>query len=164
MPQWLNPEQYRLVQASVPIVCVDIVPLKMNGSAIDAIGLILRDTPHQGRRWCLVGGRVLRDESLAQAAARHLRETLGNAIRFSLDPDIQPVYVSQYFPTPRPPGVLDPRQHSVAMNYLVPIEGEVRAGGEAHQFQWFPPTSLPTPTEFGFQQDLVLAECLRRAR
>jgi ADP-ribose pyrophosphatase YjhB (NUDIX family) len=160
---WLSDDEYRRVQQSVPIACVDIAPLRLSvDGEIESIGLILRDTPHQGRRWCLVGGRIMRDESLAEAAGRHLRTTLGNAVRFTIEADTQPVYVSQYFTSRREVGVIDPRQHSIAMNYLVPIDGPITPAGEAHAFQWFKPEALPGRDEFGFEQDRVLAECLRR--
>lgn len=162
---WLSDDDYRRVQRSVPIACVDIAPLRLStGGAIESIGLILRDTPHQGRRWCLVGGRILRDESLVAAAGRHLRQTLGDGVRFTIEADAQPVYVSQYFTSRREVGVIDPRQHSIAMNYLVAVAGPIAPTGEAHAFQWFTPEALPGPDEFGFEQDRVLAECLRRLR
>ena len=164
MSRWLSPEEYKRVQETVPIVCVDIVPLRRKGGTPESIGLILRDTPSQGRRWCLVGGRVLRDETLTDAVARHLRHTLGDRIRFGLDPDAQPIYVAQYFTSRTPPGLIDPRQHSVAMTYCIDIEGPVKAQGEAHEFNWFDPQRLPAPAEFGFEQDRVLDECLRRIR
>src|SRR5579884_2882994 len=119
---WLSDAEYERVRQTVPIVCVDIVSVRRGDDGrIREVGLILRDTPHQGRRWCLVGGRVRKDETLSEAAARHLRETLGPDVRFTLDRDVQPVYVSQYFPTRRPVGVIDPRQHSVAMNFILPV-------------------------------------------
>jgi ADP-ribose pyrophosphatase YjhB (NUDIX family) len=160
---WLREDDYRLIQNSVPIACVDIAPLRLDErGGIEAIGLIFRDTPHQGRRWCLVGGRVQRNETLAAAASRQLRQTLGDGIRFQLDPDDQPVYVAQYFPTRQPVGVIDPRQHAVTMNYFVAIEGEIVPKGEALEFRWFAPDSLPNPDQFGFEQDRVLRECLAR--
>jgi ADP-ribose pyrophosphatase YjhB (NUDIX family) len=160
---WLSDDDYRRVQRSVPIACVDIAPLQLSSrGTIESIGLILRDTPHQGRRWCLVGGRIMRDESITEAAARHLRQTLGAAIRFTIAPDAQPIYVSQYFTSRREVGVIDPRQHSIAVNYLVAVAGPVTPEGEAHEFRWFPANALPGPHEFGFEQDRVLAECLRR--
>ena len=163
MPAWLSAERYREVRESVPIACVDVIALGLSpGAAIERVGLILRDTPHQGRRWCLVGGRVLRDETLAEAVARHLRETLGPRVQFSLEPDAQPVYVSQYFPTRKPVGVIDPRQHSVAMNYCLPIHGPIVAAGEAHAFEWFPVNRLPERDAFGFEQDRVLETCMAR--
>ena len=160
---WLSEQEYQRVRETVPIVCVDIIPVRLNDDgSIREIGLILRDTPHQGRRWCLVGGRVRKDETLAEAASRHLRETLGPSIQFHLEPDDQPVYVSQYFPTRRPVGVIDPRQHSVAMNFVLPIAGNPAPAGEAHDFRWFSRIGLPTPDEFGFEQDRVLLACLER--
>ena len=162
MSVWLSEEEYRLVRASVPIACVDVVAVRFGmGRRIESIGLILRDTPHQGRRWCLVGGRVLRDETLAEAVSRHLHQTLGNRVTFHLGPDVQPVYVSQYFTSLREIGVVDPRQHSIAMNYVLELTGPTRAGGEAHEFRWFSPEDVPRE-QFGFQQDRVLDECLRR--
>lgn len=161
---WLSDEEYRRVRETVPIVCVDVVTVRVTPDAtVGEIGLILRDTPHQGRRWCLVGGRVRKDETLAEAAARHLHETLGPSIRFRLDPDPQPVYVSQYFTIRRPVGVIDPRQHSVAMNFVVPIEGEPVPAGEAYDFRWVSRSALPTSDEFGFEQDRVLRAVLERA-
>lgn len=162
MSNWLSSEEYERVRAAVPIVCVDVVPLLREEGRDRAIGLILRDTPHQGRRWCVVGGRVFRNETLAEAVARHLRHTLGNGIQFVLGPDEQPIYVSQYFTSERGVGLVDPRQHAVAMNYCIDISGPVVAQGEAHEIKWFDRRKLPAPEDFGFGQDQVVAECLKR--
>lgn len=160
---WLSEDDYRLIQNSVPIPCVDIAPLRLSEEgAIKGIGLIFRDTPHQGRRWCLVGGRVLRNETLAAAVSRQLRQTLGDTIRFQLDADAQPVYIAQYFPTRQPVGVVDPRQHAITMNYCLEITGQIVPQGEALEFRWFNPDSLPGAEQFGFEQDRVLRECLAR--
>lgn len=164
MGVFLSDSDWRWVQQSVPIVCVDAVPLRRSasGEALQ-VGLILRDTPHQGRRWCMVGGRVMRDQTLAEALTRHLRQTLGDAVQFSIGEDPQPLYVSQYFTARRPVGVIDPRQHSVAMNYCVDVRGDVTAGGEAHDFAWFEPGRLPPREQLGFEQDRVLEICMTRA-
>jgi len=161
MSNWLEAEDWKWVQDTVPVVCVDAAPLRVDAAGeIQRIGLIFRETPHQGRKWCMVGGRVFRNESLAEAMGRHLRETLGDALRFQIRPDEQPLYVSQYFTHQREVGTLDPRQHAVAMNYCVAVEGDVSAAGEALDFGWFSPSELPPSEEFGFGQDLVLAACL----
>ena len=163
-PNWLDPGDWRRAQATLPIACVDVLPVRVAADGrVERVGLIHRDTPHQGRRWCLVGGRLRRDESLADAAARQLRETLGPAVAF--DPVAvgrQPDHVVQYFTTARPDGLLDPRQHAVTMVYIVPIlGGDPHVGGEAFDFRWFPPTALPPPDQWGFRQDEVAAACLR---
>jgi ADP-ribose pyrophosphatase YjhB (NUDIX family) len=164
MSTWLSDEAWKQIQASVPVACIDVLPLRVAGGAVREIGLIHRDTPHQGRRWCLVGGRLLRNESLAEAVGRQLRETLGSGVRFALPVDAQPAYVAQYFTSNRPDGPLDPRQHAIGMTFAVAIEGEPRPAGEAHAFQWFATAALPPADAWGFEQDRVARSVLARLR
>jgi ADP-ribose pyrophosphatase YjhB (NUDIX family) len=163
-PNWLSNEDWKWVQETMPIPCADVVPVKFasDGKTIQQIGLIYRDTPHQGVRWCMVGGRMWRNESLAEAATRQLRETLGLAIRFDIDPERQPDFVVQYFTSRRSVGYLDPRQHAITLAIVVPVTGEISAMGEAQSFKWFNPDQLPPPAEWGFEQDRATRECLTR--
>jgi ADP-ribose pyrophosphatase YjhB (NUDIX family) len=163
-PNWLAPDDWQWVQATVPIACVDVLPVRVVDGRVARVGLIHRDTPHQGRRWCLVGGRLWRDESFADGAARQLRETLGDAVAFEpVAPDQQPDHVAQYFSVARPDGLLDPRQHAVTIVFVVPLLGDAAtAGGEALEFRWFEPAQLPPPSAWGFGQDAIAAACLRR--
>jgi ADP-ribose pyrophosphatase YjhB (NUDIX family) len=164
MSGWLDASDWKRAQQSLPIACVDVVPVRLDGSGkLVRIGLIFRDTPHQGRRWCVVGGRLWRNESVAEAITRQLLETLGTHIAFQIEPDPQPAYVAQYFPVAREVGSLDPRQHALTLNFVIPITGEPRAGGEALEFRWFEPSRLPGPEQFGFGQDRFVAACLQRA-
>jgi ADP-ribose pyrophosphatase YjhB (NUDIX family) len=83
----LDPEMWRQVQQLVPITCVDVLPVQLsNGDrgTIQRVGLILRETPHQGERWCLVGGRLLRKESFHEAVTREIRDALGRQAQFTL--------------------------------------------------------------------------------
>ena len=156
---WLDETTWHQVQELVPIACVDIIPLRTPASSDSmSIGLIRRHTPHQGERWCVVGGRVLRNESLAEAVTRHLHETLGSEIDF--DTSSAPLFIAEYFTTRRPGFLYDPRQHAIAATYAFEIRGEPRASGEASRFQWFHSASLPPRDEFGFQQDLVVEKAL----
>jgi ADP-ribose pyrophosphatase YjhB (NUDIX family) len=161
-PHWLDAADWKWVQDTVPVACVDVLPLQLatDGRTIARVGMIYRDTPHQGRRWCLVGGRMWRNESLVEAATRQIRETLGTVVRFHITPEAQPHYVAQYFTSQRNIGLLDPRQHAVAMVFAVPIEGEIVAGGEAAEFAWFAPDALPPADRCGFGQDRVAHECI----
>jgi ADP-ribose pyrophosphatase YjhB (NUDIX family) len=165
-PNWLAADDWKWAQDTLPIACVDVVPVRLSrdGRTVERVGLIHRETPHQGRRWCLVGGRLWRGESFAQAAGRQVRETLGLDVAFEpLADDRHPDHVTQYFPTPRPDGLFDPRQHAVTPTFVVPIAGgEVDPRGEALAFRWFPPDGLPPADEWGFRQDEVTAACLRR--
>jgi ADP-ribose pyrophosphatase YjhB (NUDIX family) len=160
---WLPPDEYRRAQQTLPISCVDVLPLQYTESRkVRAIGLIFRDTPHQGERWCLVGGRMLYGESFGKAVRRQLTDTLGKNINFEIAPTSQPMYVAQYRPFIGDGFQLDPRQHAIGLTYCIEIFGEPRAQGEASAFDWFEPKALPQPQEFGFQQDRVVAACLKR--
>ncbi|MEO7002122.1 MAG: DUF4916 domain-containing protein, partial [Ktedonobacterales bacterium] len=72
-PNWLELTEWERIQKCVPIICVDILPVRFARQRQQrplALGLIRRDTPHQGQRWCLIGGRVLYGESLGDAIER----------------------------------------------------------------------------------------------
>ncbi|MGN6368777.1 MAG: DUF4916 domain-containing protein [Phycisphaerae bacterium] len=165
---FLSPTDYARIQQSMPIPCIDILPLQLHpptgAPSIPHIGLILRNTPQNKKAWCLVGGRLFRNESIADCISRQLHQTLGPNIRFQLDPDPQPLYLAQYFPTPHPtaPHCIDLRQHSLAPTFAIPIEGTPLPQDEASDFQWFPINALPSPTDIGFNQDRVIAACLAK--
>jgi ADP-ribose pyrophosphatase YjhB (NUDIX family) len=165
---WLSPTDYARIQQTMPIPCIDILPLRLHSPTTPTtpqVGLILRNTPENKNAWCLVGGRLFRNESIAQCITRQLHQTLGPNIRFQLGPDPQPLYIAQYFPTPRPanePHCIDLRQHSLALTFAIPIEGTPTAQDEALNFQWFPLNALPAPTDFGFNQDRIVATCLAK--
>ena len=161
-PNWLAAEDWKWVQDTMPIACCDVVPVQMDndGQTIEKIGLIYRNTPHQGMRWCMVGGRMFRNESMADAATRQLRETLGPDVRFKIDPDAQPDFVVQYFTSNRPVGFVDPRQHAITLAFVIPITGTIAAMGEAESFRWFVPSDLPPADQWGFGQNAVVRKCI----
>jgi ADP-ribose pyrophosphatase YjhB (NUDIX family) len=128
---------------------------------VEAIGLILRETPNQGQRWCLVGGRLLYGESLRDAIVRQVGETLGTKARIHLKRDQQPLYIAQYAPHGIEPFGLDPRQHAVALTYISRITGSPVPQGEAVAFEWFDVRKLPPPERFGFGQHRLVNACLR---
>lgn len=161
---WLDQTEWEYVQSRVPIACVDILPIKLddNLSLISAIGLILRDTPHQGHRWCVVGGRLLREESLEEAITRQLLETLGTNIHFDIPTNIEPTHIAQYFVNRPEQKCLDPRQHALGITYCIPITGQPFAQGEAYDFKWFDIHQLPLVNEIGFDQQYLLNACLSK--
>ena len=164
---WLPPSRWKLVQASVPIVCVDVLPIRTSRLAphtVEAIGLILRDTPRQGQRWCLIGGRLLYGEPLQDAIVRQVGETLGRRVRVHRRRDQQPLYIAQYAPHSIRPFALDPRQHAVGLTYVSEMTGSPAPQGEAVAYEWFDVRKLPPPEEFGFDQDRVVKFCLQLLR
>lgn len=140
---------YEQIEQSVPIVCVDFVPVLRNADGqIDRLGLIRRHSPY-GEVWCHLGGRVRFGETVAHAIDRHLTESIGD-VSLGLGVDPQPEYVYQWFPERVAPdnGLLfgrDPRKHSVGLTFIVEIEGEPAAvpESEALDFAYWPVDALP---------------------
>jgi ADP-ribose pyrophosphatase YjhB (NUDIX family) len=144
---FLEPDLYKTIESSVPIVYVDAV---LVDPRTGHIGLIRRASPY-GSVWCQVGGRVFRGETIRSALRRHIESTLAGLV-IDLPPDPQPHHVYQWFPEemqPREPIQFgqDSRKHAVAMVFLVQVTGEpnVILGGEAEEFGFFEPTRLPAP-------------------
>jgi len=160
--QWLAPAEWELVQASVPIACVDVLAVRQHAQEAIRVGLIRRETPHQRERWCLIGGRLALDESLEEAISRELYGALGPGIVFRLPPDPQPVYVAQYFTHRREVGSFDPRQHAVGLIFAVQVGGAIHAQAEALDFAWFISDRLPPSDEIGFGQEPIIRACLAR--
>lgn len=136
---YLSDDEWRLITASVPISCVDILPARIDHwGRISAIGLIRRDSPW-GEVWCHVGGRVLLDETLTEAASRHFLQTLSGAEADFLEGS--PYLVNEFFRDARPGSGHDPRKHAIASCYLalVPAGIDLQAQGqEALEFRWWP--------------------------
>lgn len=141
---FLPADLYRRIEQSVPITCVDFVP--MRGPATDReVGLILRESPF-GRVWCHLGGRVLRGETIEGALRRHAHDTL--QVELDLMPDPQPAYVYQWFPpeiAPHGPMAVgsDPRKHAIALSFATSFIGYPSPRNEALDFAYFPLGDLP---------------------
>ena len=141
---WIDDATWAAIQASVPIVCADLIPMRRVADRLE-VGLIHRAAPFDDQpRWCQLGGRVRHGETVRAALLRHLHETL-HGVSVELPADPQPDYVMQWFPDLAPldgDGAtygLDPRQHAVSLCYRVELIGEPTAvdGGEGHEFRWF---------------------------
>jgi ADP-ribose pyrophosphatase YjhB (NUDIX family) len=146
------------IAAHVPILCVDLIPLSAGDPA--RVGLIERATPGGGTGWCLVGGRVMRDEPLTSAIERHLHATLGN--RIDVDPStLRPFGVIEYFSEPGLGEFHDPRKHAVSVTYSGRCTGEARAqhDSEAISFRWYAPEQLPG-VRYGFGQQKIIERFL----
>src|ERR1017187_1436615 len=161
---WLSSSDWKFVQSSVPVACVDVLPVRFSATRqgkLEAVGLILRDTPQKKPQWCLIGGRLLYGESLDKGIRRQMEQTLGPHVRSSLRLAQQPLYIAQYSPSGRKPFSLDFRQHSVALTYPVEFKGKPIPAGEARLFQWFGLDELPRPRQFGFGQHPIVRACIR---
>ena len=164
---WLNATDWAWVQKNLPIVCVDVLPIRLSSrtfNEIEAVGLITRATDRGTPGWCLIGGRVLRGEPLAAAIKRQVKETLGDHMRVYLPRELNPACIAQYSPTGRTPFCFDRRQHSIGLTYTVEIRGTPDPCGEASAFKWFELRHLPPSRQFGFNQDRIVRRCLDSLR
>ena len=155
--RWIPKAEYDLIQARVPILCVDLLPVN---AARDAIGLIRRETPDDGEGWCLIGGAVVRNEPLLDAIARHVRSTLGDRFDFRLVSQ-QPLTIIEYFAEPSRGEFHDPRKHAVALSYVAICQGEPSPAGEALEFRWFAREEIGG-IEFGFGQGAAVKRLLSK--
>lgn len=160
--QWLPKEKYDFIVARVPILCVDLIML--SDEEQPRIGLIERAVPDDGTGWCLVGGRVTRDEPLAAAVSRHLRATLGDEIGVDLA-TLRPVGIIEYFSEKGIGEFYDPRKHAVSVTYSGYCSGNpnVQKGTEAIDFAWHTEEQLPV-VRFGFGQEKVVKRFLTMTR
>ncbi len=163
-PGWLSQEDAELVRALVPIPCVDILPVREKDLGLE-VGLITRTDYQGGETFAMVGGRVLRGETLNEAVTRHLEETLGRNISWagSFD-ELAPDGLLQYFPEAREGNFgVDPTKHSIALTWMVEIFGEVVVvGGEATDFHWFDVEKLPPRKAIGFGHWRMVEKLLAR--
>ena len=137
------------------------LPVQLDtNNRITAIGLILRAAPAVERKWCLVGGRVLYEETLREGIARQISSTLGDHTEYGVLNGERPVTLAQYSPSGSPRFLRDPRKHAIGITYLATLGGEVRAGGEALAFRWFTRDSIVERSEVGFDQDRVIDTCV----
>lgn len=158
-PGWLPDDDWRRIQSTMPIPCVDILTTR-GGRRKMEVGLIRRQSPN-GTRWSHVGGRLLRLETLEAAVHRQIAETLGGVRVVEVT---GPVHVAQYFPDGRPGFGCDPRQHAVSLVFGAEIEGEPVAQGEAVEFRWFHWNELPARGDFGFGNDVAVYAAVDRLR
>lgn len=147
---WLSDTEWEHAQRQLPIVCVDVLPVRAEGAP--EVGLILRQTPHQGLAWCLVGGRLRMGEGVADAARRELRSALGVQ---NAGPVGRPDLVVEYQRRAVGPGPHDPRKHAIGLTFVVPLRVVTTAQGEAQDFRWYDVHNLP---DMGFGQEAVIAD------
>ena len=153
----LLPDQdYQFIRARVPILCVDVLLSPKDDP--QRVGLIYRMTHDGGEGWCLIGGRVLRNERLIDAVTRHVRATLGEGVTVDRS-TLGLRTIAEYFSEPFEGELYDPRKHAVALTYTAFCDGEPRPMGEAQEFRWFEISEL-SGLSFGFGQGKVISRFL----
>lgn len=135
--QWLSSEFINDVRARLPILYVNVVPVRISDDGkISHVGLLLTVSPDGTITRSIIAGRVLYGELIRDAISRHVLKDLG-PVAFPRNPvSLQPFDVIEYFPTPDVTGYHDPRQHAVALSYVVPVTGECQPSQDALDLVW----------------------------
>jgi ADP-ribose pyrophosphatase YjhB (NUDIX family) len=147
----LSDDKWEEVQSLMPIACVDLLLWTRHAGAVKVL-LIERVGPDSLTGWTLVGGRIELDETVEEAAARHLAQTLGAEVQIRGMDERFPDAVWQYFRGHRDGYGFDPRKHAVAATYVAEVLGRVEIGGEAIGHRLFALESLPSRRDFAFGQ------------
>ena len=135
---WFEPDEMARLRRQLPISYVDIVPVRTDtDGALTQVGLLLRASGDGRIVRAIVSGRVLIHETLREAIARHVEKDLGPMALPRIPVSPVPFTVAEYFPTPGQSAFHDPRQHAIALAYIVPISGDAAAQQDALDFSWY---------------------------
>jgi ADP-ribose pyrophosphatase YjhB (NUDIX family) len=139
-PRWLPDDTIEAIRGQVPIVYVEAVPVRVDHlGRVTKVGMLLRAEHDGSLSRSVVSGRVLFGETLRDALWRNCSKDLGPNAAPQLPPGVAPFTVAEYFPDPEVSGFHDPRQHAVALGYIVPCEGECRPAQNALDLAWLSP-------------------------
>lgn len=141
MPEgWLTDAELSAVRTRLPILYVDAVPVRVDESGdVVAVGLLLRVNGVGEMTRALVSGRVMYHERVRDALLRHLEKDLGPVALPQIPASPQPFTVAEYLPTPGVTPYHDPRQHAVALAYVVPVAGDCEPQQDALELTWLTP-------------------------
>lgn len=83
MSNLLSSKEYELVNNSVPIVCIDIIPLIYSNNSVK-LGAIIRATGSESGKVALIGGRIIKNESITEAISRHIQKKILAALNSAI--------------------------------------------------------------------------------
>lgn len=140
---WLSGEELDSARERLPMLYVDIVPVRVDEAGVlSSVGLLLRVIGGGQISRALVSGRVLYHERVRSALLRHIEKDLGPLALPRLPVSPQPFTIAEYFPTPGVTAFHDPRQHAVSLAYVVPVDGDCEPQQDALELAWFTPAEL----------------------
>ena len=146
-PRWLDEATLESVRGQVPMVYVEAVPVRVDHlGRIERVGMLLRAQADATVSRAVVSGRVLYREALRDALWRHLSKDLGPDAAPHLPTSVAPFTVAEYFPDTDETGFHDPRQHAVALGYIVPCDGQCVPPPNVLDLAWLSPEEATSPT------------------
>ncbi|MBW3079236.1 NUDIX hydrolase family protein [Bifidobacterium simiiventris] len=141
-PGWLGRADIERARRQIPITYVEIVPVRTDElGRVAQVGSLLRVADDGSIERTLITGRVLFHETLREAIARNVAKDLGDIALPVLPQSLQPFCVAEFFPTPGMSEYYDPRQHAIALCYVVPIAGDCKPQDETLDVEWVDPSS-----------------------
>jgi hypothetical protein len=139
-PGWLNEADLHEARERLPMVYVEAVPVRLDPLGyVSHVGLLFTSDAEGHLQRMFVSGRVMYRETIRAALLRHLEKDLGPLAMPQLPPSMTPFTVGEYFPSPSQTGLVDERQHAVALEYVVPVQGECQARQDALELTWMTP-------------------------
>lgn len=165
---------FRLVEKVMPIMCTDGIALRWNEEDGYQVLAIVRGTGRYRGKFCSLGGRILRNESVEQALRRHWKTGLGAEIKF-LRPWYEPIRIGQWVPVAEgeePPPDFGPEStkhalcayHAITLDGVIGQFGQNHAGQEVMGVRWFSLDTLPEDENaFGYGQRQFFKICLEAA-
>lgn len=137
---WLSDEELAEARRRLPLLYVEAVPVRVDGTGVvTEVGILLRANPAGAISRTVVSGRVMFGESLRDALYRHLEKDLGPMAFPQLPPSPVPFSVAEYFPLPGIGQYSDDRQHAVSLAYVVPVTGTCDPRSDALELTWMSP-------------------------
>jgi len=139
-PAWLSEVELAEARRRLPMLYVEAVPVRTDGSGqVTEVGIMLRSTSVGELTRTVVSGRVRFGETVRDALYRHLENDLGPMAFPQVPPQPVPFTVAEYFPLPGITPYHDDRQHAVSLAYVVPVTGTCEPRQDALEVTWLTP-------------------------
>lgn len=139
-PAWLSDVELAEARRRLPILYVEAVPVRTDGTGqVTEVGILLRSTSVGELVRTIVSGRVRHGETVRDALYRHLENDLGPMAFPQVPPQPAPFTVAEYFPLPGVTPFHDDRQHAVSLAFVVPVTGTCEPRQDALEVTWMPP-------------------------
>ncbi|MGO1839783.1 MAG: NUDIX hydrolase family protein [Candidatus Microbacterium stercoravium] len=139
-PAWLSDVELAEARRRLPMLYVEAVPVRTDGSGqVTEIGILLRSTSIGELTRTIVSGRVRHGETVRDALYRHLENDLGPMAFPQVPPQPTPFTVAEYLPMPGITPYHDDRQHAVSLAFVVPVTGTCDPRQDALEVTWMTP-------------------------
>jgi colanic acid biosynthesis protein WcaH len=127
-------DEYAHIIEVLPILCVDVIVQNSRGEYL----LIKRANEPRKDQWWVVGGRVLRGETLEQAAIRKVKEEVGLKVNF-----MEPIGYYEDVSETNPFGLSIPL-HSVSVVFSTVVDDNQQVRLDNQTVGWKYSADLPT--------------------